>query len=283
MDVGLGLERAVLSLLGLFGLYGIVRFFSRPNKKANVGKVNWSPLEAIGITIAIYFVSQIAVALLIGLGLGALGWDSDRIGRELEQQPGLQFVYVLAVEALSIAVLWVFMKRRQTAWLSIGWVRPRWKDIAYALTGFVIYFGVYTIIVFNLFTALFPQVDTEQQQQLGFSTDVTGAGLLFILISLVILPPLVEEILVRGFLFTGLKNRMPFFWAAIVTSLVFGAAHLQWGSGEPLLWTAAADTFVLSMVLVWLRHKTGSLWPGITLHFIKNGLAFLALFVFKVT
>ena len=87
--------------------------------------------------------------------------------------------------------------------------------------------------------------------------------------------------MVRGFLFTGLTQKMNVVLAAIVTSIIFAAAHLQWGSGAPLLWAAAADTFTLSMVLVWLRHKTGSLWPGIGVHFIKNGIAFLALFVFK--
>lgn len=282
MDIRFGLEQVVLGLLGLFGLYGVMRFFIKREQEKHE-KVNWSPLEAVGVTLAIYFVAQIAVAVLIGILLGALGWDSDRISTEFGQTPGLQFVYLLAIEALSIGLLWWFMKRRRTNWRAIGWVKPRWSDIAYALSGFVVYFAVYTIIVFNLLTTLFPQVDTEQQQQLGFSTDVTGLGLLFVFLSLVILPPLVEEILVRGFLFTGLRNKLPFIWAAVISSVVFGAAHLQWGSGESLLWTAAADTFVLAMVLAWMRNRTGSLWPGITLHFIKNSLAFLALFIFKVT
>jgi membrane protease YdiL (CAAX protease family) len=36
------------------------------------------------------------------------------------------------------------------------------------------------------------------------------------------------------------------------------------------------------MVLAYLREKTGSLWPPIGLHALKNFVAFMALFVFKV-
>jgi membrane protease YdiL (CAAX protease family) len=64
--------------------------------------------------------------------------------------------------------------------------------------------------------------------------------------------------------------------------LLFAAAHLQWGSGAPLLWVAAIDTFVLSMVLSTLREKTGSLWSAIGLHAIKNGVAFTLLFVLRL-
>lgn len=272
----------IKGLVVLVGVAVLVRYFSK-RKRADGEAVNWTPLESIGITLGIFFASQIVVAVVIGIILGATGWDSERIGSEFDASPALQFVFIAGIEAFTIGLLYWFMKRRQTPWRAIGWVKPKFVDIAYALSGFVVYFGVYTLVVFNLLTTLFPQVDTEQAQELGFSTATTGPELIFIFLSLVILPPLVEEILVRGFLFTGLRNKLPVIWAAIIASVVFGAAHLQFGGDAPLLWTAAADTFVLSLVLIALRHKTGSLWPGIWLHFIKNGLAFLALFIFKIT
>jgi len=276
-------ELAVTSLLGLLGLYGVVRYFL-PRKKEDGETVNWTPLEAVGITIAIYFISQLLAGLLLGIFAGFVGWETDQLADKLEQLPVLQFLFILGAEALTVAFLYIFMKRRQTPWRAIGLIKPRWRDAGYALMGFGAYFVLYAFIVYNLFTQLFPQVDTEQAQELGFDAATTvGPELLFVFVGLVILPPLVEEILVRGFLFTGLKQRFNFLPAAVITSIIFAAAHLQWGSDAPLLWTAAADTFTLSMVLVYLRHKTGSLWPGIGVHFIKNGIAFVALFVFKVT
>jgi membrane protease YdiL (CAAX protease family) len=193
-----------------------------------------------------------------------------------------QFIYVLVVETLTVGLLYNFMKRRKTSWASIGFVKPKLVDIAYALSGFAVYFVGYALVISTLVKQYLPQVDTNQRQDLGFDTNVVGPELILVFLSLVILPPLVEEILVRGFLFTGLKNKLPLFSAAIITSVVFAMAHLQWGSDAPLLWSAAIDTFVLSMILVYVRWRSKSLWPGIGIHFIKNGIAFLALFVFKV-
>jgi membrane protease YdiL (CAAX protease family) len=281
MFFGFNADSIALTVLGVISLYGFVRFFVR--RKSDGEEVNWTPLESIGVTLAIYFVSQLVAALAIGMIGGASGLDSDQLSAKLENSAGYQFAFVLFIEAFSIGMLYLFLKRRQTTWRAIGWVKPRFRDIGYALGGFAAYFAVYALVVYNLLTTYFPQIDTEQAQDLGFSKSTAGPELIFVFLSLVILPPLVEEILVRGFLFTGLRTKLPAIYAAIAASLVFAAAHLQWGSGQPLLWTAAADTFVLSMVLIALRHKTGSLWPGIGVHFIKNGLAFLALFIFKVS
>lgn len=280
MGYELSPQLVALSILLAFGLYGGIHFFW-PRKHSDATKVNWTPLEAIGVTVAIYFVSQLVAALGIA-AVGALTKQGqEAFLKQLDSSSFGQFCFILVVEAITVGLLYWFMKRRKTAWRLIGWVRPKWSDLLYALGGFGVYFLTYGIIVASLVQKYLP-VDTEQQQQLGFSNTVVGPELIFVFLSLVILPPLIEEILVRGFLFTGLKTKLSLLPAAVVTSVVFGAAHLQWGSDAPLLWSAAIDTFMLSMVLVYMRHRSGSLWPGIGLHFIKNGIAFLALFVFKV-
>lgn len=273
-------ETVVLTTLGALGLYGAVRYLLK-RKNRDGETVNYGAVEAVGVTIAIYFVSQLFAGLLIGLLGGTMELDTEQLNSRLETDPAFQFLFILCIEVITVGLLYLFMKRRKIAWSLIGLVKPKIRDIGYALAGFGVYFAIYAFIVFNLVEALFPQVDTDQAQQLGFDTASSGPVLIFVFLSLVILPPLVEEILVRGFLFTGLRQRMHVFVAAIITSVIFAVAHLQWGSGAPLLWAAAADTFTLSMILVWLRQKTGSLWPGIGVHFIKNGIAFLALFVFK--
>jgi len=102
-------------------------------------------------------------------------------------------------------------------------------------------------------------------------------------VALVILAPIYEEILFRGVLFTGLRKKLPLITTGIIVSVIFGAAHLEWGGDSPLNWAAAIDTAVFSMVLVYLRETSKSLWPAIFLHGLKNAIAFTLVFVLKVT
>ena len=83
----------------------------------------------------------------------------------------------------------------------------------------------------------------------------------------------------RGFLYTGLRQWLPKVLAALVVSGLFGAAHLAEGGDGAPLWIGAIDTFTLSLVMVFLREKTGNLWAGITLHTVKNAVAFVFVFL----
>jgi len=83
----------------------------------------------------------------------------------------------------------------------------------------------------------------------------------------------------RGFVYTGLRTKLQPVGSALITSAVFASLHLEFGNGAPLLWVAAIDTFILSLVLCYLREKTGSLWPGICLHALKNFVAFATLYL----
>lgn len=231
--------------------------------------------------IAIFFLAQIIAVYFIAIYLAAQGTPVTSLENWLASGVTGPFVSHLAVAAVGIALVYGLLKIVRAGWATIGLRRPQLVDIFYALIGYgwylFLYFGTAFIVGW-----LLPNIDFDQEQQLGFSTEIAGTALVLVFVSLVVLPPLYEEILTRGLLFTGLKNSLPLPAAAIVTSLLFAVAHLQWGSGAPLLWVAAIDTFVLSMVLVYLKEKSGSLWPAIGLHAIKNFVAFTLLFVFKV-
>jgi membrane protease YdiL (CAAX protease family) len=95
---------------------------------------------------------------------------------------------------------------------------------------------------------------------------------------MVLLAPLAEELLFRGYLYGKLRKTAPVWLSVLVASVAFGLAHLWVGSG-PLQWAVAIDTFVLSLMLCALREYTGAVWAGVLLHAIKNGLAFYLLFV----
>ncbi len=242
----------------------------------------WGPMAAILVTVGIYFGAQLLAGLLIAIYPLSKHWTYDQTLQWLEKSISGQFGFIVAVEIVTLWLLWRFLRYKKARAADIGLVKPKIRDLGYAVGGYVVYFILYIGIV-QLVHALVPAIDIEQKQELAFSTATTGSALLLVFMGLVILPPITEEIVARGFLYTGLRNKFRVVTAAIITSLLFAAAHLQGGVGSSLLWIAALDTFVLSLVLVYLRERTGGLSASIGLHMIKNGIAFVALFIFKIS
>jgi membrane protease YdiL (CAAX protease family) len=122
-----------------------------------------------------------------------------------------------------------------------------------------------------VFALLFPEL-SEQEQDLGFEKSGNGfSQLKLIFVSLVIIPPVVEELIMRGFLFGRLRAKVGFWPATIVVSLIFALAHGQVN--------VAIDTFVLSLFLCHVREQTGAIWSPIIIHTLKNLLGFSLVFM----
>ena len=125
-------------------IYGVVSLFARkPN--SDVSQVNWRPLEAIGITLALYFVVQLLAGIMVGGVLGAIYRDQSKVELLLKDSTTVQFGFVLVVETLTAAILFWFARRRQTPLKLIGLVRPKARDIGYALLGAVVYIVIYIV------------------------------------------------------------------------------------------------------------------------------------------
>lgn len=193
----------------------------------------------------------------------------------------VQFMFVLIAEALTFGGIVWFLRKRALGLKDIGWRRFKAMHVAYALSGFAVYFVAYLVLVAIASSAI-PDLNVNQQQDIGF-TNISGlVPLAVTFVSLVILPPLVEETLFRGFLFTAFRQRMTLVWATILTSLLFASPHLLEAQNGGLLWIGALDTFTLSLVLCFLREKTDSLWSGMLVHAMKNGVAFISLYILHI-
>jgi membrane protease YdiL (CAAX protease family) len=248
-----------------------------PKSTIKPSPITWGPAAAVVGTVIIYFLSQLIGSVFVLSFAKLKGLDHSQITTWTEKTVP-QFFYILIVEAAMLGLLWFFLRNRKASFKTLGLTKPRWGDIGYSLIGFGIYLPILIAAMWAVKLWL-PSVNLNQSQQVGFQS-AHGPALILVFASLVILPPIAEEIVARGFLYLGLKTKLPVVWAAIVTSLIFASAHLQFGSNAPLLWTAAIDTFILSLVLVFLRQKTGRLWASIGLHMLKNCIAFAALFIF---
>ena len=243
-------------------------------------KAPWSPLYAIvgsiGIFLGSLWIAQIAISVFIQIS----GWTKEHIDYTFSHVVAAQFWSILTAEVATLALLWLaVMRYPRNRWQKgIGLRHLKWRDLGFMVLGVVAYIGVYTVVL-TVINSFF-KVNTNQAQELGFDHVVGTTNLLLTFASLVILPQIVEEIMFRWFLYGGLRSKLHFIPAAFITSVIFAIPHSA-ESSQGILWIAAIDTFSLSLVLCYLREKTGAVYAGIGLHAIKNAIAFAALYLVR--
>lgn len=89
------------------------------------------------------------------------------------------------------------------------------------------------------------------------------------IVAIVIMAPIVEELLFRGAIQGHLLRQWKHPAGAIVlSSLIFGLVHGNW--------VQAPFAFVTGLALGWMYYRTGSLLPGMLMHFVNNGTAVLS-------
>jgi membrane protease YdiL (CAAX protease family) len=95
-----------------------------------------------------------------------------------------------------------------------------------------------------------------------------GGWVVFSALALAVWTPVAEETFFRGFILRGLANRWRLAPALVASAAVFAALHLA-----PAL---LLPVFVTGLLLGFLYHRTGSLWPGIAVHAAQNLVAVLS-------
>lgn len=236
------------------------------------------PLTTVLAVIGIFLVSQFAALFVVGIYPALKNWSEQQYIDWITGSNYAQFATMFLVAVFAVSTTLYLIRRAGVTKARIGLVNLRPRDFLYAVVAYGLYFASYLVVIIAA-SQLLPGLDTNQEQQIGFEQVRTSLELLMAFVSLVILPPIWEEIVFRGFLFSSLRAKYRFRYAAVLTSLLFAVIHLQFGSDAPLLWVAAIDTFILSMFLCVIREKSASLWPAILLHGFKNLVAFSILFL----
>lgn len=185
----------------------------------------------------------------------------------------LSTIMAVAIYVTSLIVFIAFLKiiniklsRKEIA----GEYLPTWRDIGLSVLGIIVYM-IITVGLLSLVKYLIPGFDEAQKQEIGFSNLYYIYEFIVAFFTLIILAPIAEEILFRGYFLGALLKEHKTWVAILVVSIMFGLVHGSWNVG--------LDTFALSLVLCSLRITTGSLWPGILVHMLKNSVAFYLLFI----
>ena len=218
--------------------------------------------------LASFFLVQVIVSVIYNLLL-AIGVSFRGVNESVFNTVVGVIVYGLTI--LIVIGVPLLVKKSKPSLEELGLHKtPRFLDIFLAPAGFVVY-----LIISALLTAFAMQfltfIDFDQVQETGFDQLTQRYEFVLAFIVLVVIAPLAEELLFRGYLLGKLRKHVRTWLAVLITSVVFAFVHLAWNVG--------IDVFALSLVLCLLRVWTGSLWPSILLHMIKNGIAFYLLFI----
>jgi membrane protease YdiL (CAAX protease family) len=232
---------------------------------------------SIGLTLWVVF------ALFLGqvlAGLAVYGVLPENLNSTMLGTIAAALGYTFALGlAIGIPAL-IWKKRASNKTLGIDrW--PSWSDIGFGVLSLLPYYILSAVLVWVGMDVV-NVIDPDVGQQIGFDNLSQRIEFLLAFITLVIMAPLAEELLFRGY-FLGRMGETISKWAAVgITSLAFGLMHLTGvnDSGEIVLqWGAAVDTFTMGLVAGSLRTLTGSIWAGVLLHGLKNAVAYYFLFI----
>lgn len=224
---------------------------------------------AVCLFVAAAFVVANLLLLVIVESLRALGVAIDQIDATV-----LNMVFAAAIYTLSLALVigmpWLVVKQR-TSRAELGIAKSlTWTDLLVTPVAYVAYFIV-SAVVLVMVVWLVPDFNLTQEQDTGFAGVSRHYELLLVFVTLVIIAPIAEELLFRGYLYSKIRTYAGVTVAILLSSVLFGAIHGQWN--------VALDTFSLAVIACVLREITGSIWAGTLLHSLKNGVAFYLVFV----
>lgn len=123
------------------------------------------------------------------------------------------------------------------------------------------------VLLTALTSAIFPQSGLEAEGTM----DTIGVNSFWgCLLLVAILPAVCEELMFRGFVLTALSARMKIAGALLLSAAIFGAYHMSI--------VKFFTTGLLGLAICYVAHKSGSIFPGIIMHAINNGLAVVSEF-----
>jgi hypothetical protein len=225
------------------------------------GGIAWGPRDIIFALLLALGAGFVLVSVIVAPVEVAVGSNDDPVVLTAGLVATLLFDGALFGSAAVFSVV-----RYRCSWGTLGLRLPGrkefWRGLGTAVTAQVmvaVYAGLIQLLGLD---ALLPGTNVpEKLFEERLVLPLVG-------VATVLVAPLAEETFFRGFVFAGLR-RYGFFWAALVSGLLFSAAHVSLGGLIPLA--------LVGMLFAWSYSRTGSLWTSIYAHLIFNLVSFVAL------
>ncbi len=240
-------------------------------------RVPWGWGDLI-LFIAVFVFAIFASGLMIGAGVALVALSRGAAPQEFLKQADVQTMVLALQQVMLFALLFGYLFARvrvfagQPFWQTIGWRRVpppgSSQPAAYVLSALG---GAVLAVVVQMASLLY-KPETPPPIEQFFRTRES----IFIMMGLaVVLAPVFEETIFRGFLYPVLARTFGVLGGVLLTGTLFGLMHaLQlWGA-----WWQLGLLILVGIVFTMIRARTGSVTPAYFAHLGYNGILFAYLY-----
>jgi membrane protease YdiL (CAAX protease family) len=291
----------------LIGVHCVAMFAAKPSwrrRRLYVTRLPWTLAQALLLLIVLFIGPEFTALIVTDVAKGIRGaathdsrsavvatddsieWPSDENeagtneGAD-EQRSVLEtaspFVVLLVAAGILLVAAAVMRSQGRNLWRGLGFGSRRlWRNI-----------GIGVVAYFAFTWALLPMLDTairlvfdvfgweivEHTGVTEYRETTSVFGRIAIIVAIGLTAPFFEEVIFRGVLFQTIKRYTGSALAIGASALVFAALH---PGGY-----VATNIFFLGLLFGYLFDLTGSIVPGIVLHFLFNGVSLLMLTAFS--
>lgn len=273
------IQVAVLLLLALWGGVAGLVYSARGFFRLTTPEWEIPPLVTGRQVVAAFAIYLLCFLLLLPLLFALLTLMLPLTSEQLN--PWAQVVGPAILSALLFA-LWGGMDRIERSRL-FSWtvdVMPL-RDFGVGALSWLLAFPITTLIgqtLTLLLRLVFGPAESEQVavRQLH---EAYGNHVLVVaqLICIVLIVPVVEELLFRGFMLNWIRERLGRGWAVALSAALFAGFHFSTSQGVVGNIALVVPLFLLGLLLGFLYLRQRSLWAPIGLHMIYNGFGSLFL------
>jgi uncharacterized protein len=239
------------------------RFWEREGKSPILGAILGTTMIAALYSLAGNF---LFLAYMLGDlgGISPMNWEQLRSGiMDRYRIPILAITMVFEFGFFGFGTLILFR-----VWHG-GSLRERFRialpspaSLPLAVIGAI---GIFPIVLFagEAFTRAFPFIRELEKPSENLIHASSAASWPLIVAAICVTPALCEEFLFRGYFQGTLSRGMKSPWSWILTGSCFALVHQNYiGLGSLL---------IIGMYLAFVFDSSGSIWPGVLVHFLYNG------------
>jgi membrane protease YdiL (CAAX protease family) len=183
------------------------------------------------------------------------------------------------IDGLAILYLYLMLQARTDApfWPSIGWreMRSGAGKIRDSALQFLAGGAVLAVVVSFVGGFLNSKETLPIEELLKARVSILLFGILGVLVA-----PLVEETIFRGFLYPVIARRLGIAAGIAITGTLFGLMHAAQLGGA---WGQIALLILVGIVLTWVRARTGTVAASFFVHLGYNGLQLVGYLIYVVS